>query len=160
DLLVFLHGDLGPCVECFEQDPESAKKFGLDSQIERSNRPVALAVPTLHWKGDDLGQIGGKWSAANFNTFVQEVLDAIGNQIKVSRGSEAAKPMPRTLRKLIIVGHSRAYNILTPLAREFNRGAPATTTSHLSKLAEVWALDSTYSETDVRALEVWASLKQ
>ena len=53
----------------------------------------------------------GKWSADNFNKFVQEVLDEIGRQMS-----------ERTLGTLIIAGHSRAYNILTPLALEFNQG--------------------------------------
>jgi len=64
----------------------------------------------------------------------------------------------RTLRRLIIAGHSRAYLILTPLALEFHqRTALTKTTRHLGKLEEVWSLDSAYGQRHVRALDAWAS---
>jgi hypothetical protein len=150
DLLVFFHGDPGPCLDCFDPDPEQTpKKFGLDAQIQNSKRKIALAVPRLHWSGSNVSQIKGKWSAANFNKFVQEALDEIGRQTSKKR----------KLGSLIIAGHSRAHAILTPLAREFNEGASATMTDHLARLAEVWALDSTYGQMHVRALEAWASAR-
>ncbi len=150
DLLVFFHGDYSPCKDCFDPDPKTtSKKFGLDAQIQNSKRKIALAVPRIYWNGNNVSQVGGKWTAANFNKFVEEVLDQIGNQTSVEP----------TLGNLIIAGHSRAYNILTPLAREFNQGAPATTTGHWAKLAEVWALDSTYGPKHVRALDAWASAR-
>ena len=49
------------------------------------------------------------WSAAQLNAFVEEVLDKIG---------EKSSNRPN-LRHLILAGHSRAYDVLTPLANEF-----------------------------------------
>ncbi len=151
DLLVFFHGDPGPCMDCFDPDPKTtSKKFGLDDQIQKSKRKVALAVPRVYWNGNDVSQVKGKWTAANFNKFVDEVLDQIGIQ----------SSQTPALGSLIIAGHSRAYNILTPLALEFNQGAPATTKGQrLANLAEVWALDSTYGQKHVRALDAWASAR-
>jgi V8-like Glu-specific endopeptidase len=153
DLLVFFHGDKEGCpTASFDPDPSaSKKKFGLDAQVEASGRAIALAVPQMHWRGRDTSEIKGKWSAANFNQFVEDVLAEIGSQTS----------QKRTLGQLIIAGHSRAYNILTPLALEFHLRAPATTEKGrpLQQLAEVWSLDANYDVRDVRGLDVWASAR-
>jgi hypothetical protein len=99
---------------------------------------------------EELGaNVATSWTAANFNKFVTAVISEIGKPSGV---------VP-TLRSLIIAGHSRAYAILTLLAREFCQKTAATTTATepLAKLTEVWAMDSTYSPLHVRALEAWAS---
>jgi hypothetical protein len=151
DLLVFFHGLIMPCQPCFDPDPSNTlKKFGLDAQIHGPKRPVVVAVPRLFWRtGDNGANVAGSWTGANFNKFVRAVLKEVGKQSSVAR----------TLGNLIIAGHSHAHAILTPLAREFYQGTAATTTSTepLAKLTEVWAMDSTYSPLDVRALETWAS---
>lgn len=147
DLLVFFHGDPGPCSDTFNPAPKvTSKKFSLDAQIDSSGRNIALAVPTVHWIAGKSANVLGKWTAANFNPFVDEVLDQIGKQSGVT---------PK-LGKLIIAGHSHAYAIFTPLACEFEQNAPAVTKGSLANLAEVWALDTTYSQAHVHALEVWA----
>lgn len=146
DLLVFFHGDAGPCSDMFNPDPKNNnKKFGLDVQIHDSGRKVALAVPVVHWIAGKSSNVLGTWTAANLNKFVEEVLVEIGRQTGV-------RP---TLGRLIIAGHSHAYAILTPLACEFDQGAPATKMGALARLGEVWALDSTYAPWHVHALEVW-----
>lgn len=152
DLMVFFHGDPGPCKDCFDPTPSaSAKKFGLDTQILNAIRKVALAVPVIHWipgnKNDD-ANIKGVWTAANFNAFVDEVLEEIRTQSGMTDRVE--------LGSLIIAGHSHAYGILTPLALEFNQGVEATKQGAMKNLQEVWALDSTYGIRSVRALEAWA----
>jgi hypothetical protein len=152
DLMVFFHGDPGPCTDCFETAPaKTEKKFGLDTQILNAPRKLAVAVPVIHWvpgnKNDD-ANIRGKWSAANFNAFVAEVLVEIQTQSGMKNKVE--------LGSLVIAGHSHAYGILTPLALEFNQGAEATKKGALKNLQEVWALDSTYGVRSVRALEAWA----
>jgi hypothetical protein len=151
DLLVFLHGlNIPRCQRCFDPNPSNTKrKFGLDAQIRGARRRVALAVPRLFWKkGDDGANVAASWTAANFNKFVTAVLDEIGK----------ASGVAPTLGNLIIAGHSRAYAILTRLAREFCQGTAAVTTptEPLAKLIEVWAMDATYSPLHVRALETWA----
>lgn len=149
DLLVFFHGDPGPCSDKFNPDPkDKSKKFGLDAQVHASGRKIALAMPVVHWIVKKSANVLGKWTAANLNKFVNEVLAEIGKQSAVTPA----------LGRLIIAGHSHAYAILTPLACEFEKDAPATTskTEPLAKLDEVWALDSTYGPLHVHALEVWA----
>jgi hypothetical protein len=148
DLLVFFHGDPGPCSQ-FDPDPrKTGLKFELDLQIDRSGRKVALAVPVIHWIRGTSENVKGSWSAENLNRFVEEVLDEIGRQSGV-------KP---ALRRLIITGHSHAFAILTPLAREFAQDSPATKKGALAKLKDVWALDSTYGTdgTNARSLDRWA----
>jgi len=148
DLLVFFHGDIGPdCAKVFDPDNnQNTKKFKLDEQIDRTGRPVVLVVPFIYWHPGK-SEVEGKWTAANLNAFIDEVLDKIQNNWK-------SRP---TIKRLIIAGHSRAYDILTPLALEFYQGALATTKGHLADLAEVWSLDSTYGTKHVRALDAWAS---
>lgn len=147
DLMVFFHGDPGPCSDTFLPDPKkTTKKFSLDVQVDSSGRAIAVAVPTLRWIVGKSSNIVGKWTAAHFNQFVDEVLDQIGKQSGV-------KPK---LGSLIIAGHSHAYAIFTPLACEFDQAAPATTKGPLANLKQVWALDSTYSQAHAHALEVWA----
>jgi hypothetical protein len=153
DLLVFFHGlNIPECQPCFDPDPsKTLTKFGLDAQINDPKRPVVLAVPRLFWTKDRTGKnVADSWTAGNFNKFVGSVLAEVG------KGGVA-----RTLGSLIIAGHSRAYAILTPFALEFNQAKATTTTptEPLAKLACVLAMDATYSLTDVRALEAWASAK-
>jgi hypothetical protein len=152
DLMVFFHGDPGPCKDCFDPTPgKFDRKFGLDTQILNGTRKVALAVPVLHWipgnKTDD-ANIKGVWTAANLNAFVAEVLDEIAAQSGMKDKIE--------LGSLTLAGHSHAYGIFTPLALEFNQGAAATKQGALKNLQDVWALDSTYGIRSVRALEAWA----
>jgi hypothetical protein len=159
DLIVFFHGDQidapgNPCKHDF--DPEKViRNFRLDAQVNNVGRKVAIAVPVIHWTRGDSGfartagasdRFPGKWSGDNLNRFIEEVRDEIGQQSGV-------KP---TIVRLIIAGHSHAYAVLSPLAAEFSRGAAATTAGALSKLSEVWALDSTYGSGSVSALDGWA----
>ncbi len=166
DLLVFLHGLFTPqCYDNFDPDPSNKLcKFGLDAQINNPKRPVVLAVPRFFWDSDKTGaNVNEKWTAVNFNKFVESVLEAIG--LPLPNVGTTPQFLPRTLGSLIIAGHSRAYAILTPLAREFKKGTAATTmptatktpTPPLAKLTEVWAMDSTYNTDHVGALEDWAS---
>ena len=85
-----------------------------------------LAVPRLFWDSDKTGaNVNEKWTAVNFNKFVESVLEAIG--LPLPNVGTTPQFLPRTLGSLIIAGHSRAYAILTPLAREFKKGTAATT---------------------------------
>jgi hypothetical protein len=148
DLLVFFHGDPGPCAKTFDPDPKNvSRKFRLDAQIRSTTRRIAVAVPVIHWIPGKSGNMLGKWTAANLNTYVGEALDAIGAESGV-------RP---DLGRLIVAGHSHAYALLSPLACEFNHDAPATKTGAVAKLDQVWALDSTYGLAHVRALEAWAN---
>jgi hypothetical protein len=148
DVLVFFHGDPGPCAKTFDPNPRNvSKKFRLDAQVSSTGRTMAVVVPQVHWIPLQSANILGKWTAANLNGYVEEALNLIGSETGVRPG----------LGRLILAGHSHAYAILSPLGCEFNRDAPATKTGALAKLDQVWALDSTYGPSHVRALEAWAN---
>jgi hypothetical protein len=159
DLLVFFHGDPDPCANFDKNDPNNNfdpdlknyfKKFALDAQIDNTKRPAAVVVPRIFWipgnKNND-ANIRGIWTAAKFNDFIDnDVLEQINS-------ASGVKPK---INRLIIVGHSHAYAILTSLACEFNQDAQATKERALASLKEIWAFDTTYSAQHVRALEAWA----
>ena len=148
DLLVFFHGH--DTCRRHNYDPEQViKSFRLDDQVEHAARSVALAVPTIHWNVSALSRIRAAWSPAYLNSFVEEVLDEIGK----------AESHPRpNLGRLILAGHSRAYDIMTPLADQFDCGAADTRKGALAKLDAVVAMDTTYGWglEHAKALERWA----
>jgi subtilisin family serine protease len=149
DVLVFFPG-LDSCDPHYCFDPDLViKNFRLDVQVDNGQRKVALAAPVVYWNKESLADIRTAWSAANLNAFVEEVLVQIGNQSGV----------PRSLGELFLVGHSKAYEILTPLANEFikSKGAGDTAKGALAKLTKVCALDTTYSENVALVLRQWAS---
>lgn len=153
DLLVFFHGhDTCPTKHDFIPS-RVVNNFQLDDQVDKAKRKVALVVPSVFWRydghpnGSDLKNIRVAWSAANLNAFVEEVLDKIGNY--------GVRPK---LGHLILAGHSRAYDILTPLADQFDCGVPETKKGALAKLDKVLAMDTTYGWgfEHAKALEKWA----
>lgn len=147
NVLVFFHG-LDTCSCNHKFDPDLVvKNFRLDDQVDKSKRKVALAVPVVYWNEKFLKDIKSAWSAANLNTFLEEVLFQIGKESSV----------PRSLVRLFLAGHSKAYEILTSLANEFDKGEPETTRRALSRLAGVWALDTTYGSYHAEAFKRWAS---
>lgn len=148
DVLVFFHGILSVCDEQHNFDPDRLiKTFKLDTQVD-SEPQLALAVPILRWESADVyrGNIRAAWSAAYLNAFVEEVLDQIGKSYGVQ---------PK-LGRLMLAGHSGAYEILTPLAEQFECGVAETKKGALAKLRSVAAMDSTYRTKDAMALEQWA----
>jgi hypothetical protein len=148
DLLVFFHGLLHVCDKYHNNDPDRLiKKFRLDVQVN-SDPQLALVTPIILWNDADRsrGIIKAAWSAANLNAFVEEVLEQIGK----------ANNLRPKLGRLILVGHSGAYEILTPLAEQFTGGAADTKKGALAKLERVVAMDTTYRTKDAAALEQWA----
>jgi hypothetical protein len=69
----------------------------------------------------------------NFNGLANEAL------AEVARVQRVAKPV---VRELLIAGHSRAYDVLNPLAMA--HVDPEMANGALAKLTRVWALDTTY----------------
>src|SRR5262249_31125178 len=148
DVVVFLHG-LDTYKPQHNFDPaQVVKNFRLDAQIDTSMRKAALAVPVIFWKKADRssGIIRVAWSAAYLNAFFEEVLHQIGRSSRV-------RP---SLGRLILMGHSAAYDILTPLAEQFDCDVEETKKGALAKLDRVLALDTTYRLEDGKALEQWA----
>lgn len=147
DVLIFFHG-LDTCKPHYCSDPDLiVKNFQLKDQVDRASRKVALAVPIIFWNKKFIGDIKSAWSVVHLNAFVDEVLDEISNKSGVRR----------SLGRLILAGHSKAYEILTPLANEFDKDVADTTRGALAKLTHVWSLDTTYGASALRALVKWAS---
>jgi hypothetical protein len=148
DLLLFFHG-LDTCTPHYNLDPNLViKNFQLIEQLNKSSRKVALAVPMVPFiKADrDGGFIRTGWSAAYLNSFVEEILQEIG---KFSR----VRP---SVDKLILSGHSAGYDILIPLAEQFDCGNAETRKGALAKLSKVLALDIPHGPRAAKALVDWA----
>jgi hypothetical protein len=147
DLLVFFHGH-DTCKQ-HRFDPEQViKNFRMDDQMETATHPAALAVPSIFWNVSDSRNIRSAWSAAYMNAFVEEVLYQIGKA-----SSSGGRP---NLGRLILAGHSGAYDILTPLADQFDCGISATKRGALAQLRVVVAMDTTYALQHAKSLEKWA----
>jgi len=148
DLMIFFHGLLDVCDSKHGFDPDNViKKFNMDTQVS-GEQQLALVVPIVMWNKNDrtFGYIRSAWSAAYFNAFVDEVLDQIGQ-------SYNARP---TLGRLILSGHSAGYDILTPLADQFDCDVAETSKGALGKLGRVLALDTMYRTKDAQSFDQWA----
>jgi monoamine oxidase len=156
DVLVFAHGLLGGCPGP-KRPPAgfvTGAPFELGRIVDGSGRPVVLVVPLLDW-GNPCGEVvfgrgHGRWHPlgrpAVLNAVVSEVLAEVGRV----QGANAP-----SLRELIVAGHSRAYDVLEPLAA--SRADPAIRQGASSRLSQVWAFDTTYAG-DVSAWTDWLKL--
>ncbi|TYB51329.1 S8 family serine peptidase [Nonomuraea sp. PA05] len=143
DVLVFAHGLLTGCTRP-KRVPlgfVTGAPFELGRIVDESGQPVVLVVPLLDW-GNPCGEVvfgrGHRrlhplGRPALLNAVVEESVAEVG---RVRGGAVPA------VRRLVVAGHSRAYDLLEPLAAgrddaEMGQGA-------LSRLSEVWAFDTTY----------------
>jgi len=156
DVLVFAHGLPGGCPrpKRLPAGFVTTAPFELGRVVDESGRPVVLVVPLLDW-GNPCGEVafGARhkdWQPigkpAMLNAVVSEVLAEVG------RVQGTAAP---SLRQFVVAGHSRAYDVLEPLAA--SRTDPAMSQGALSRLNEVWAFDTTYAG-DVAAWTDWLRL--
>ena len=156
DVLFFAHGLLGGC-----RRPKpvpagfvTGAPFELGRIVDESGRPAVLVVPLLDWSNPcgevAFGRGHERWHPLGkpvvFNAVVSEVLAEVG------RVQGMAAP---TLRELVVAGHSRAYDVLEPLAA--SRTDPAIRQGALARLRQVWAFDTTYAG-DVSAWTDWLKL--
>lgn len=149
DLLVFFHG-LDTCDPHYASDPQRVvNNFRLADQVDKAARKAALVVPLVSFVTADRqsGVIRAAWSAAYLNAFVEEALNEIGKSSRV-------RP---DLDHLIIGGHSAGYEILVPLAEQFDCGTAETKKGALAKLSKVLAMDIPHGERHAKALVDWAS---
>jgi monoamine oxidase len=156
DVLVFAHGLLGGCPGP-KRPPAgfvTGAPFELGRIVDSSGRPVVLVVPLLDW-GNPCGEVvfgrgHQRWhplgKPAVLNAVVSEVLAEVGRV----QGANAP-----SLRELIVAGHSRAYDVLEPLAA--SRADAAIRQGALARLSQVWAFDTTY-DGDVSAWTDWLKL--
>ena len=142
DVVLFVHGLIRGCPapprlpSGFVSDPP----FRLGHVVERSGRPIVLVVPLLDWANPGGRQAFGRerWHALSrpdhLNRLISQAMAEVGR-----RRSTGAP----TVGKLIIAGHSRAYDFLEPLAEQ--RRHPDMRRGALAKLAQIWAFDTTYA---------------
>lgn len=144
EVLVFAHGLLHGC-PLPGQVPAgfvTHRPFALGAPVHASGRPLVLAVPLLDWahpggehafgRGFERRHALGR--PERLNRLVDEVLDQVGRV----RGT--ASP---ALTNLLLAGHSRAYDLLEPLAE--SRRDPAMRQGALAELTGVWAFDTAYA---------------
>lgn len=143
-LLFYVHGHLAPCgtprlvPEGLITDPP----FAFDRLIADSKQPVVLIVPHMKWATPGGSAVWGaehaRWHAlarpATLNALLAEAVQELARE----RGGKAP-----TIERLIVAGHSRAYDFLEPLAH--SRGELALREGVLARLAQVWAFDTTYA---------------
>lgn len=149
DLFVFFHG-LDTCDPNYFSDPQLVvNNFRLADQVDKAARKAALVVPLVVFLNADrqAGVIRSAWSAAYINAFVEEALDEIGKSSRV-------RP---DLDHLIIGGHSAGFEILVPLAEQFDCGTAETKKGALSKLSKVLAMDIPHVGRHAQALVDWAN---
>lgn len=160
EVLLFVHGHLfGPC-ETPSVLPEgliSGSPFQLGRMVHNSGRPIVLIAPLFGADsrsqprkvtlpgGTVVSKRPSGWNAQGFGS------PAIINGVVAETLLEVARKTGQNVRapkSLTIAGHSRAYDVLYPLARAF--AAPQTqealSQGALGKLAAVWALDATYGK--------------
>jgi hypothetical protein len=144
EVLVYGHGLLSGCrrPKSIPDGMITEAPFTLGEAVAASGRPIVLAVPFLDWANPGgetaFGKERRKWHAlgrpAHLNGLVAEVLAELG------RVQSIATP---SLRSLVIAGHSRAYDLLEPLAH--CRADPQIRQGALARLSQVWAFDTTYT---------------
>lgn len=133
DVMVYAHGLLSPCPPMPKNLPEdfiTTGPFKLGNIVNASNRGLILVVPFFDWKPRQTHALG---QPAHLNRLVDEVLAAAA----AIRGNT-----PLSLSKLILAGHSRAYDFLEPLASAY--ADPQMKQGALARLSDIWALDTTY----------------
>lgn len=135
--------------------------FELGAIVDDAKRPMVLVVPFLSWETLAKKKLGFTLPAgqekkdrqhrlgqpATMNAVIAEVLASIG------RVAGTAAP---ALSRFVLAGHSRAYDLLDPLA--LAHADPAMTSGALAKLSHVWAFDTTYSSRPA-AYEKWLASK-
>jgi hypothetical protein len=151
DLMLYVHGLLGPC-DAPRVMPEglvSAAPFALGKIVADSARPMILVVPRFQpgndksWSPHRLNRPGA------LNALFAEVLAETGRRL--NRGAPA-------IDQLIVAGHSRAFGILYPLARA--SASPELEKGALARLSRIWALDATYGTPPIAAFESLMKAKQ
>ncbi len=143
EVLVYAHGLLNGCPrpKSIPDGMITDAPFKLGDIVAASERPIVLVVPYLDWANPGgesaFGKARRKWHAlgkpAHLNGLVAEALAELG------RVQSIATP---SLRNLVIAGHSRAYDLLEPLAH--SHSDPQMQQGALARLSQVWAFDTTY----------------
>ena len=151
DLMLYVHGLLGPCgaPRVMPEGLVSAAPFALGKIVAESARPMILVVPRFQ-PGNDKS-----WSPHRLDR--PGAINALFAEVLAETGRRLNRAAP-VIDQLIVAGHSRAFGILYPLARasaspELGKGA-------LARLSRIWALDATYGTPPIAAFESLTKAKQ
>lgn len=144
DVILYAHGlNGGQCGTPARAPEEFIMKppFNFGTIVDDSHSGAILVTPFMDWERLSKNGLGfgarSRWHKLAIPTNLNQVVAEAMNQVGQLLG--AAAP---TLRRLIVAGHSRAYDFLDPLAKAF--ADPGMSLGALAKLAEVWALDTSY----------------
>ena len=155
DVLVFAHGLLtgrgrpDPVPLGFVTGPP----FELGRIVVATGRPLVLVVPHLNWTAPGGADVfrppRPTWHAlgdpARFNAMVERALTEVGRV--------QGAPAP-SIGSLVVAGHSRAYDLLEPLAQSST--SPQMREGALGRLTDVVGLDTAYAG-DVDAWARWVT---
>jgi len=141
DVVLYMHGH-NVCSPVASDPPRSFvtnKPFQLAQAVADSGKPVVLLVPFLDWEhlASKGLAVNGKQHRlgipANLNGLVAQAMGEVGAHL----GSAP------DLARLILAGHSRAYDVLNPLASR--RKEAGMSSGALASLSAVWAFDTSYA---------------
>ncbi|MET0419030.1 MAG: D-alanyl-D-alanine carboxypeptidase family protein, partial [Actinoplanes sp.] len=144
DLMLYVHGLLGPCgaPRVMPEGLIAAVPFALGKIVAESARPVILVVPRFQAGNDK------SWSAHRLDR--PGAINALFAEVLAETGRRLNRPEP-AIDQLIVAGHSRAFGVLYPLGRA--SGSPELERGALARLSRVWALDATYGTPPIAAFE-------
>ena len=141
---MFAHGLLGGCPRLRELPSGFVTEapFRLGRVVDAAARPVLLVVPLLDWSAPGGEAAFGPGHARWHRLGHPAVLDAVVTEALAEAGRVQQRPGP-AVRELALAAHSRAYDVLEPLAA--HRSDPAIQQGALARLRHIWAFDTTYA---------------
>lgn len=156
DVLLYVHGH-NVCSPVAKSPPLSFvtdDPFRLAEIVDASGRPIVLVVPFMDW--EHLGANQMAWGGSHHKLGMAAKLNGVVAEVLADVGLRTGTAEP-ALSSLILAGHSRAYDVLNPLAAanadaEMSKGA-------LAKLSHVWGFDSSYSCSPLSAWTGWLASK-
>ncbi len=123
-------------------------RFPLMQKVGASGKPIVLVVPTMPWGNPTVW--GPLAKPAGMHEFLEEVRSFLD---KVGTGLTTSWPARLDFERVVLAGHSKAYEIFNGLAGRAEE--PASTAGHMGKLRHVWSLDATYGNNSWLA-SLWA----
>jgi D-alanyl-D-alanine carboxypeptidase/3D domain len=140
DLMLYIHGLLGPCGKLSVPDGFiTGPQFALGTAVRDSGLPMVLLVPLLQEGNDRSWRAAGLDKPARLNAFLAEATGEIGRRLNRAT----------SVSRLVVSGHSRAFGVLYPLAR--SHADPAHQDGALARLSALWLLDATYGTVPMQA---------
>ena len=146
DLLLFVHGLLGPCPK-LRSVPDgfiTSTHFSLGKIVSDSGRSMVVAVPLMQEGNDRSWKPLGLERPSTLNAFVSEAMGEVSRRLGRSQ----------QLSDFILAGHSRAFGVIYPLAKSQDR---ARSEGPLARLKGLWLLDATYGSVPLRELRTFST---